>query len=70
MASLALLAFVGQSSAQLSTPQYVMTDEAPRTGSILLRPQGAGFPIPVERHYDQLTPEQKAILHSWYEHEA
>jgi hypothetical protein len=68
MASLALLAFVGQSSAQLSTPHYVMRDEAPPTGSILPRPEGAGFPIPVDRRYDQLTPEQKAVVHSWYEH--
>jgi len=70
MASVTLLAIVGQSSAQLSTPQYVITDDASaaRTGSVLRRPQGAGFPIPVKRRYDQLTPEQKAVVHSWYEH--
>jgi hypothetical protein len=68
MASVALLAFVGQSSAQLSTPQYVIADDTARTGSILRRQQGAEFPIPVKRRYDQLTPEQKAIVHSWYEH--
>ena len=68
LATVTLLAIVGQSSAQLSTPQYVITDDAPRTGSVLRRQQGAGFPIPVKRRYEQLTPEQKVIVHSWYEH--
>jgi hypothetical protein len=70
VASVALLAFVGPTSAQLSTAQYVITDDenAARTGTVLRRPQGQGFPIPVKRRYEQLTPEQKAIVHSWYEH--
>ncbi|MGH8863469.1 MAG: energy transducer TonB [Burkholderiales bacterium] len=62
------MALVAQSSAQLSTPQYVIRDDAPRTGSILRHRQAAKFPIPVNRSYDKLTPEQKAVVHSWYEH--
>lgn len=63
-----LLALVGQSSAQVSTAQYIITDDTSRTGSVLRQQPNAGFPIPVKRRYDKLTPEQKAIVHSWYEH--
>jgi hypothetical protein len=62
-----LLAYAGQSSAELLIPQYVITYDEPRTGTILRHTSGAGFPVPVKRRYDQLTPEEQAIVHSWYE---
>jgi hypothetical protein len=68
LAAAALLAFAGQSSAQLPAPQYVVILDETRTGSILRREQGEGFPLPVASNYEQLTPEQKTIVHSWYEH--
>lgn len=68
LAAAALLAIAGQSSAQLPAPQYVVIVNETRTGSILRREQGEGFPLPVASSYEQLTPEQKAIVHSWYEH--
>lgn len=64
---LVLLAFGGRSSANSVIPQYVIAYDEPRTGSILRHSQGARYPIPVDRRYDQLTAEQKAIVHSWYE---
>ena len=68
VASALLVALAGQALAQSAVPQYVVADADTRTGSVLKRKHGTGYPIPPRRRYGQLTEEQKAIVHSWYEH--
>jgi hypothetical protein len=61
-----LLGIAAQSSADSPIPQYVIKNASPRTGSMLPQRRDTGFPIPLNRSYDRLSDEQKAVVHSWY----
>lgn len=63
-----LLAAVGPSNAQTTVPPYVIVSNEPRTGTLLKRTTSGKYPVPIKRSYEQLKPEEKAIVHSWYAH--
>ena len=54
-------------AAQTTPPEYVMKSDRPPTGSNIRREEVRGTAVPMDRTYEQLTPEQRAIVHGWYE---
>jgi len=62
----ALLAHFG-CTAQKSIPEYSIKFENPPIGSHIRRDAMRGSPIPINRSYHELTPEQRATVHRWYE---
>jgi hypothetical protein len=48
-------------------PQLALKEDAPQTGSIIRRDVAWSTKIPMNRSYAELSPEQKAQLHSMYE---
>jgi hypothetical protein len=52
---------------QTSNPEYSIKFENPPIGSHIRRDAMRGSPIPINRSYHELTPEQRAIVHRWYE---
>jgi hypothetical protein len=53
--------------AQESPPEFGIKEDTPRTGSLLRRDEVHSTVLPVNRTYEQLTPEQRAAVSSWYE---
>ena len=49
-------------------PQYSIKESAPAVGSNIRRNTMEGSRIPINRKYSELTPEEKAIVHGWWEH--
>jgi hypothetical protein len=66
--SLALLVLEPSASAQ--TPEYRLKEEKPRTGTLIVRDGATRSEVALNRTYDELTPEDKAIVHGWYEYVA
>jgi hypothetical protein len=52
---------------QTANPEYSIKFENPPIGSHIRRDAMRGSPIPINRSYHELTPEQRAIVHRWYE---
>jgi hypothetical protein len=52
--------------AQTSEPQYSVRDES-RTGSAIRRNVTSPAQVPINKTYDELTPEQKQSLNGYYE---
>ena len=50
-----------------STPQYRVKESIAPTGSLIKRYVVQGSSIPVNRTYEELTPEQKVAVNSYYE---
>jgi hypothetical protein len=63
---LALMVLAPAASAQ--TPEYRHKEEKPRTGTLLIRDAPTRSEVALNRTYDELTPEDKAIVHGWYEY--
>lgn len=66
-ASLALAVLEPVSSAQ-STPEYRVREEQARTGTLFIRDGVTRSDIALNRDYYELSPEEKAIVHGWYEY--
>ncbi len=64
--TLALLASAGCTS-QASNPEYSIKFEDPPTGSHIRRDAVWGSTIPINKRYHELTPEQRTIVHRWYQ---
>ena len=64
--SLAILVFEPSASAQ--APEYRQKEAQPRTGTLLIRDAPTRSEVALNRTYDELTPEDKAIVHGWYEY--
>jgi len=62
------LAFACVARAQTSDERFGIREQRPATGSHILRDVAWSRTIPLNRRYDELTPEQKASLHAAYEH--
>jgi hypothetical protein len=56
--------------AQQAAPEYSVQEDAPRTGSIIRHDQVSSTILPLNRTYQQLTPEQRGYVNSWYEYVA
>jgi hypothetical protein len=66
IASLSLAASLA-AVAQSDPPQYGIKFDSPPTGSHIRRDAVRGKAVPLNRTYPQLTAEQRALVHSWYE---
>jgi hypothetical protein len=64
---LVLSALLGDAGAQASQPEYGIKFEDPPAGSGIRREAVRGSRVPINRTYRELTPEQRAIVHGWYE---
>jgi hypothetical protein len=53
--------------AQLPPPETGIRADRPPPGSQIRRQAVTGSRIPINRKYHELTAEQKAIVHGWYE---
>ena len=53
--------------AQESAPEYSIKYDDPPIGSRIRRDQAFTMHLPLNRTYQQLTPEQRAFVNSWYE---
>lgn len=61
-------AFSAQGSKAEPEPIYELDEPQPRTGSILIKKQVTHSDIPLNRTYEQLSPQEKARVHDWYEY--
>lgn len=50
----------------VSDKKYAVTQDTARTGSMFKRQVAHQVPVPPDRGYEQLTPEQQAIVKSWW----
>ena len=67
---LAVVAFSGVACTAVTAqvrPEYGIKEDAPRTGSLLRKNEVKGSPIPVNVSYEQLSVEDKASFHQYYE---
>jgi hypothetical protein len=48
-------------------PIYELDEPQPLTGSILIQKQITRSSVPLNRTYEQLSPQEKANVHEWYE---
>jgi len=62
-----LLIAAPSSFAETPTPQYQLKEEQTRTGTLLIRDAATKSDIALNRTYDELTAEDKATVHGWYE---
>jgi hypothetical protein len=53
--------------AKQPTPQYSIPEEQPETGTHIRLDQVRSTQLPFNLTYQQLTPEQRGIVNSWYE---
>jgi hypothetical protein len=53
--------------AQTTEPEYAIKQDRPLAGSHIRRDAVRGKALPINRTYQQLSPEQRALVHSWYE---
>jgi hypothetical protein len=72
VASLALIALVAavvsrQSNADEPPPQQSLLQDTPDTGTRIRREEVKSAVVPLNRTYQQLTPEQRAHVNKWYE---
>jgi hypothetical protein len=67
IASLAIVTSSLKSAAQTTEPQYSIKFDHPPAGSLIKRAAVRGHALPFNRTYEQLTPEQRALLHGLYE---
>jgi hypothetical protein len=49
-------------------PIYALDEPQPLTGSILIQKQITRSTIPLNRTYEQLSPQEKSYVHYWYEY--
>lgn len=63
---LAVSSFVPGHSAQ-PDPQFGIKSDEPRTGSMIRRYVVSFSQIPINRRYEELAPDEKSTLHSWWE---
>ena len=54
-------------SAQQSAPEMTLKESHPRTGSSIRRSVAFSHRLPFNRRYEELSNEQRALLHSYYE---
>lgn len=54
-------------TAQTTEPQYTIKQDDPPIGSHIRRDAVRGKAVPIDLTYQQLSPEQRAVVHSWYE---
>jgi hypothetical protein len=59
-----------QCIAQTSTPEHSIKEDEPPLGSRIRRDEVGSTRLPVNRTYQELTPEERAYVNSWYEHVA
>jgi hypothetical protein len=59
-----------QCLAQQTTPEHAIKEEDPPIGSRIRRDEVNWAALPVNQTYQQLTPEERAHVNSWYEHVA
>ena len=58
----------GQASKAEPDPLYELKEPQARTGSILIKDQVTHSEVPLNRTYQELSPEEKARVHYWYEY--
>lgn len=66
--SLALVVLEPVSSAQTEPPLHQLKEEQVRTGTLLIQNQVTHSEIPLNKTYQELSPEDKAKVHYWYEY--
>lgn len=54
-------------TAQAPPPEYEIKFDRPRTGSLIRLHAVRTTGLPINLTYQQLSPEQRAAVHSWYE---
>ena len=54
-------------AAQTTEPEFSIKFENPPSGSLIRHDAVRGKALPFNRTYQQLTPEQRAFVHGWYE---
>lgn len=59
-----------QCIAQQSTPEHSIKEDDPPIGSRIRRDEVNWTALPVNQTYQQLTPQERAHINSWYEHVA
>jgi len=65
--AVAALVVYSEAPAQGTEPEYAVKADQPRTGSHIRRDAVKGGALPINRTYEQLTPEERAIVRGWYE---
>lgn len=65
MAALAAVASPAALAQEIAAPRYTMKEERPRTGSNLRRDTLVG-PLPLNRRYEDLSPEERRRFHARY----
>ncbi len=68
LAATAALAVLGSASAAHAGSKYRVKEEQARTGTLFIQHGVTRAPIDVNRDYYELSPEDKAIVHGWYEY--
>ncbi len=66
--ALAAPALSAQGSKAEPEPIYELDEPQPLTGSILIQKQNTRSTVPLNRSYEQLSPQEKARVHDWYEY--
>lgn len=61
-----VVVLIGCANTGQTPPQFGLKEDW--RGSVLRHYAVETSGIPINRRYDELTAEQKAIIHSWYEH--
>lgn len=70
IAGLCLAAVSTRCIAQESTPQHSIKEDNPPTGSRIRRDDVKSVALPINQTYQQLTPQERAYINSWYEYVA
>jgi hypothetical protein len=66
--TLTLAVFEPSTSAQTEIPVHQLKEEQVRTGTLLIKNQVTRSEIPLNKTYQELSPEDKAKVHYWYEY--
>ncbi|QTN21497.1 hypothetical protein HZ992_15025 [Rhizobacter sp. AJA081-3] len=56
------------SEVKAQTPEYGIKDDRPAAGSAIRPYAVRGSAIPIDKTYEELTPEEKQVVNTWYEH--
>ena len=70
IAGVSVGAVSSQCIAQESTPEHSIKEDNPPTGTRIRRDVVKWVALPVNQTYQQLTPQERAYVNSWYEHVA
>ncbi len=68
LAATVALAVLGPVSSAQPEDKYRVKEEQARTGTLFIQHGVTKAPIDVNRDYYELSPEDKAIVHGWYEY--